>query len=61
MIIRLYNLIKIIQGGFKMGTKNLNAVVDEELHKKLKIKLLKEDITYKDWLTKKIEEYVEGE
>jgi len=42
-----------------MGDKNLNALVPEELHKKLKIQLAKDDLTYKDWLKAKIEEYVQ--
>lgn len=42
-----------------MGDKNLNALVPEELHKKLKIQLAKDNLTYKDWLIEKIEEYVQ--
>ena len=38
--------------------KNLNALIDKELHKKLKMQLLKDDITYKDWLIQQIKEYV---
>lgn len=41
-----------------MGSKHLNAKVDEELHKKLRMQLLKDDLTYKDWLIKQIKEYV---
>lgn len=44
-----------------MGDKNLNALVPEELHKKLKIQLAKDDLTYKDWLKAKIKEYVSQE
>ena len=33
-----------------MSKKNLNALVPEELHKKLKMQLLRDNMTYKDWL-----------
>ena len=39
--------------------KNLNALVPAELHKKLKMQLLHDELTYKDWLIKKIEEYID--
>jgi len=42
-----------------MNEKNLNALVPEELHKKLKMQLLRDDLTYKDWLKAKIKDYVE--
>ncbi|ADO77316.1 hypothetical protein [Halanaerobium praevalens] len=38
---------------------SLNAKIDKKLHKKLKINLLKDDLTYKDWLIKQINEYIE--
>lgn len=40
---------------------NLNALVPKEMHKKLKMQLLKDEITFKDWLKSKITEYVEEE
>ena len=43
-----------------MSEKNLNALVPEELFKKLRIQLLKEDRTYKDWLVDQIKKYLEG-
>lgn len=42
-----------------MSEKNLNALVPEELHKKLKMQLLRDDLTYKDWLIQQIKDYVE--
>jgi len=39
---------------------SVNAKIDKELHTKLRIQLLKDDLTYKDWLIKQIKEYVEG-
>jgi hypothetical protein len=41
-----------------LGKKSLNAKIDDELHKKLRMQLLKDDLTYKDWLVKKIKEYI---
>jgi len=41
--------------------KNLNALVPKELHKKLKMQLLRDELTFKDWLIAKIENYVEEE
>jgi hypothetical protein len=38
----------------------LNAKIDKKLHKKLRIKLLKNDLTYRDWLENKVKEYVEN-
>lgn len=38
-------------------SKNLNALVSDELHQKLKIQLAKDNITYKDWLINQIKEY----
>lgn len=38
---------------------SLNAKIDKELHKKLKIQLLKDELTYKDWVVKQIREYIE--
>lgn len=37
---------------------NLTARIDRKLHKKLRMELLKNDITYQDWVVKKIKEYV---
>lgn len=37
---------------------NLTARINKDLHKELKMQLLKDDITYKDWVVKKIKEYV---
>lgn len=37
---------------------NLTARIDKKLHKKLRMELLKNDINYKDWVVKKIKEYV---
>ncbi|MFW6027017.1 MAG: hypothetical protein ACOCRX_11840 [Candidatus Woesearchaeota archaeon] len=41
-----------------MGSKYLNAKIDEDLHKKLRMQLLKDDLTYRDWLIKQIKDYV---
>jgi len=38
---------------------NLNALVPKELHKKLKMQLLRDELTYKEWLIQQIKEYVE--
>lgn len=38
-------------------SKNLNALVPDELHQKLKIELAKDNITYKDWLISQIKDY----
>lgn len=38
-------------------SKNLNALVSDELHQKLKIQLAKDNLTYKDWLIKQIKDY----
>jgi len=40
---------------------NLNALVPKEMHKKLKMQLLKDGLTYKDWLIQNIKSYVEEE
>lgn len=40
-------------------SKNLNALVPDELHTKLKIQLAKDNLTYKDWLIQQINDYVE--
>ena len=42
-------------------SKNLNALVPDDLHKELKIQLAKDDLTYKDWLINQIEEYIDGD
>jgi hypothetical protein len=42
-----------------VGDKNLNALIPDQLHKKLKVQLAKDDMTYKDWLIKNIKDYVE--
>lgn len=41
-------------------SKNLNALVPDDLHKELKVQLAKDDLTYKDWLIKQIKEYVDN-
>jgi len=38
---------------------SLNAKIDKELHKKLKIKLLKDELTYKEWVIKQIKNYIQ--
>lgn len=38
--------------------KYLTARIDEELHKKLKIKLIKDNLTFQKWVEMKIIEYV---
>ena len=38
---------------------NLNALIPKELHKKFKIKLLQDEITYKDWLNNQIKDYLD--
>ena len=40
---------------------NLNALVPKELHKKLKMQLLRDELTFKDWLNDRIKSYVEEE
>ena len=41
-------------------SKNLVALVPDELHTKLKIQLAKDGKNYKDWVTQQIKDYVEG-
>jgi len=38
---------------------NLNALVPKELHKKLKMQLLRDELTYKEWLIQQIKVYTE--
>lgn len=40
--------------------KNLNALVPKELHKKLKMQLLRDELTFKNWLIQNIKDYVEA-
>lgn len=44
-----------------MATKAVNAQIDEELHRKLKVKLARDGLTYKEWVTKQIKKYVEDQ
>jgi hypothetical protein len=40
-----------------MVDKHLNAIVPEKLHKKLKVQLAKDELTYKNWLIQQIKSY----
>ena len=45
-----------------MGKKTLTLRISKELHKKLRMQLIQDEITFQDWVHNKIEEYVaEGE
>jgi|GEM_PF-3192955 len=37
---------------------HLSGIISKDLHRKLKVQLAKDDLTYQSWLEKKIKEYV---
>lgn len=41
-----------------MDRKTLTVRVEKELHKQLKMQLIRDEITFQDWVENKIEEYV---
>ncbi|MFW6047436.1 MAG: hypothetical protein ACOCP4_06610 [Candidatus Woesearchaeota archaeon] len=43
-----------------MAEKTLTARIPEDLHKQLRIKLTKDNMTYQDWVSKMIKDYVNG-
>lgn len=39
--------------------KTLTFRLEKELHKKLKIQLIRDEMTFQDWFMKQVEEYVD--